>query len=561
MFIVPVQDLVPFKGFPCHAGDRGYYVPDLLGGLFCMKTTYQEVRLRSVTVALEWRCLGTAGRGSFLSPPRAAAALSVSSSYIYRCLTRKNQACLCSLPALDPASASTVWRLRTCGAAHTPRRLSFPTTPLVARLLPPGLRSPGHAAELKGQPLSSHCTQDAVWLASARLPPPPWRRPPSGAPPGTIEDSQGAVYHCFHLPAMGPPPAVLVVDAVPPVLPATSSHVAFALVAREHHARAPRWPACAVAPPAPPRRAARMWTASRSTRPRAAWSGTTLRKSPRRDVDGGAVIRYKQGEEKESTHGAEGGGAGSDSEWRAGGGAVIVSELVASTGLCHASARHLRRCLHSLHRLRAPPRHLWDASPRHQPHALREEPRRARDEPADKWVTVGARDWAPDAAAALRSAGRGVVLLCLPIRVEQRVCVQHGVLEARDRCLQHGDLHFAGERRLGAAARRNLPNIPGSLPSLPSALAGLLRRDSAQPSSNSNSNSSGKAQSTGARRSSSPRGGNGSGTPRAAGGNGISYSTPELRLIATSLPSESRTSPQSMRPDAWVGRGDEQEAV
>ncbi|KAJ7840596.1 hypothetical protein B0H14DRAFT_3140463 [Mycena olivaceomarginata] len=51
----------------------------------------------------------------------------------------------------------------------------------------------------------------------------------------------------------------------------------------------------------------------------------------------------------------------------------------------------------------------------------------------------------------------------------------------------------------------SLPNIPGSLPSLPSALAGPLRRDSAQPSSNSNSNSSGKAQSTGARRSSSPR--------------------------------------------------------
>ncbi|KAJ7368905.1 hypothetical protein DFH08DRAFT_947793 [Mycena albidolilacea] len=120
----------------------------------------------------------------------------------------------------------------------------------------------------------------------------------------------------------------------------------------------------------------------------------------------------------------------------------------------------------------------------------------------------------------------------------------------------------------------SLLNIAGSLPSLPSALAGLLRRDSAQPSSNSTS--SVKAA-QGTRRSGSPRsagsgssrrgrsesrngrsgsgGGGGSGTPRALGGNGISYSTPDLRLIATSLLSEWRTSSESS--GSWGEEGDE----
>ncbi|KAJ7887592.1 hypothetical protein B0H14DRAFT_3430634 [Mycena olivaceomarginata] len=236
-----------------------------------------------------------------------------------------------------------------------------------------------------------------------------------------------------------------------------------------------------------------------------------------------------------------------------------------------------------------------EREPRHQPHALREEPRRARDEPTDEWVTVGARDWAPDAAAALRSAvgasfssasasaSNSASASAFNTATSKRGTGTSSAGSSISRASAGAGLQRAASVGATPVAKSttskfapSLPNIAGSLPSLPSALAGLLRRDSAQPSSNSNSNFTSSVKAAqGTRRSSSPRSagsggsrrgrsesrngrsgsGGGSGTPRASGGSGISYSTPDLRLIATSLPSESRTSSESS--GSWGEEGEE----
>ncbi|KAJ6515347.1 hypothetical protein C8R45DRAFT_1086560 [Mycena sanguinolenta] len=183
------------------------------------------------------------------------------------------------------------------------------------------------------------------------------------------------------------------------------------------------------------------------------------------------------------------------------------------------------------------------------PRDHRRSPQEAEREDGDEWVTVGARDWAPDAASALRSA------------------VGVGVPRPK---------HSPNR---SAAYAPTLPNIAGSLPTIasmsgslatlsPKLLGASSKRDrggSVSPrmgvSSHTGTNKSGGATRRGrseSRSSSSGSRGRLGPTPR----NSLSQSTPDLRIlphtnanftvhpnssqIIASLPSESPThSPQS----------------
>ncbi|KAJ7265489.1 hypothetical protein B0H12DRAFT_1321275 [Mycena haematopus] len=151
---------------------------------------------------------------------------------------------------------------------------------------------------------------------------------------------------------------------------------------------------------------------------------------------------------------------------------------------------------------------------------------RDRDRPRDDpdWVTVGARDWAPDAAAALRSVSAGVGV---------------GVPRASS---------VGVPRPSRSAYAPTLPNIAGSLPTIASlSLASLspkllggprARGGSASPKMGVQQSGVGGTPRRGRSESRNPSG-SGSrsrgGTPR--GGNGLSQSTPDLHTLPSPHPS------------------------
>ncbi|KAF7335349.1 C2H2-type domain-containing protein [Mycena sanguinolenta] len=189
------------------------------------------------------------------------------------------------------------------------------------------------------------------------------------------------------------------------------------------------------------------------------------------------------------------------------------------------------------------------------PRDLRRSPREDEREEGDEWVTIGARDWAPDAASALRSAAR----------------VGIGVPRAK----------HSPSRSTSYAP--TLPNIAGSLPTIasmsgslaslsPKLLGARSKRDrggSVSPKMGVNSHTSGTTR-RGRSDSRSSSSGSRAGTITRAPRNGLSQSTPDLRIlphanftvhanssqIIASLPSESPAhSPQSSSSEGVDGAG------